>query len=227
MGCRTPPVVSSLPAKLLRPVALGLLLSQPAMATLDAPQDSASAPRKTVKIYKYMNEGSTSFSDRPPMHGSYVVLSASCYACNLSSNINWHSTQLHLDEFAYLIENAARQYSVEPALVRAVIHAESGFNAQARSRKGAVGLMQLMPSTARQLGVRDAAAPDLNIQGGTKYLASLLLRFGGDVRLAVAAYNAGPEAVLKYAGIPPFAETTVYVQRVQILLQRYKEARHS
>ena len=154
-------------------------------------------------------------------------MSLSCYACNLNSNIDWHHTRLHLEEFDYAIDSAVRQYGIEPALVRAIIHAESGFNPQARSRKGAIGLMQLMPGTARQMGVADAAQPDLNIRGGTKYLASLLLRFRGDVKLAVAAYNAGPEAVQKYAGIPPYEETKVYVQRVQILHQRYKDALRS
>lgn len=191
-----------------------------------AANSATNPPEKkgSTKIYKYLNEGTTSFSDRPPTKGPYVVLSLSCYACSVNSNIDWHHTRLHLDEFDYAIDSAVRQYGVEPALVRAVIHAESGFNAKARSRKGAVGLMQLMPGTARDMGVVDAAQPDLNIRGGTKYLASLLLRFRGDVKLAVAAYNAGPEAVVKYAGVPPYAETTVYVQRVQILHQRYKDA---
>lgn len=179
------------------------------------------------KIYKYLNDGTTSFSDQPPAKGPYTILSLSCFACNLNSNVDWHSTRLHLDEFAYAIDSAVRKYGVEPALVRALIHAESGFNAKARSRKGAMGLMQLMPGTARDMGVADPALPDLNIRGGTKYLASLLLRFRGDVKLALAAYNAGPEAVTKYAGVPPFAETTVYVQRVQILHQRYKDALRS
>lgn len=197
-----------------------------AQGTVPAPTEATSAPqsRGTTKVYKYLTEGTTSFSDRPPTKGAYIILSPSCYACNLNSNIDWHSTRLHLDEFSYAIDSAVRQYGVEPALVRALIHAESGFNAKARSRKGAMGLMQLMPGTARDMGVADPALPDLNIRGGTKYLASLLLRFRGDVKLALAAYNAGPEAVVKYAGIPPYAETTVYVQRVQILHQRYKDA---
>ncbi|MBC7918976.1 MAG: lytic transglycosylase domain-containing protein [Rhodoferax sp.] len=201
----------------------------PAEATVVSPSEavSASERRSPAKIYKYLNEGTTSFSDRPPAKGPYTILSLSCFACGLNSNIDWHATRLHLDAYDYAIDNAVQQYGVEPALVRAVIHAESGFNAQARSRKGAMGLMQLMPGTARQMGVTDPALPDLNIRGGTKYLASLLLRFGGDMKLAVAAYNAGPEAVRKYAGIPPYEETKVYVQRVQILYRRYKDALRS
>ena len=122
------------------------------------------------------------------------------------------------------INLAARQFNLDPALVRAVIHAESGFNARARSNKGAIGLMQLMPATARLLGVADARAPSHNIRGGAQYLAGLLARFKNDIVLATAAYNAGPEAVQKYAGVPPYAETQVYVQRVRILHQRYKVA---
>jgi len=208
------------------PLAAFALLAWLPSAQGSAPADAASAPQSkgSVKVYKYLSEGTTSFSDRPPTKGAYTILTPSCFACNLNSSIDWYATRLHLDEFAYSIDSAVREYGVEPALVRALIHAESGFNAQARSRKGAMGLMQLMPGTARDMGVVDPALPDLNIRGGTKYLASLLVRFRGDVKLAVAAYNAGPEAVVKYAGVPPYAETKVYVQRVQILHQRYKEA---
>ena len=182
----------------------------------------AEAPKAAPKIYKYLSGGTTSFSDRPPSRQAYVVLTPSCYACSLTSTINWHSTRLHRDKFADEINLAARQFNIDPALVRAVIHAESGFNVHARSPKGAVGLMQLMPGTARLLGVANARAPHENIQGGAKYLAGLLIRFKNDVVLATAAYNAGPEAVQKYAGVPPYAETQVYVQRVRILHQRYK-----
>jgi hypothetical protein len=181
-------------------------------------------PAVKPKIYKYLTEGTTSFSDRPPTHGKYVVLMPSCYACSLTSNIDWHATTLHLQTFAPLIEQTARQFQLDPALVRAVIHAESGFNPAARSRKGAIGLMQLMPATAREVGVADALVPTQNIAGGTRYLSGLMRQFGGNLALAVAAYNAGPEAVRKYAGIPPFAETQAYVQRVQILHQRYRSA---
>jgi soluble lytic murein transglycosylase-like protein len=150
-----------------------------------------------------------------------VVWSASCYACSLTSNIDWHSTKLHLQEFSDAIKAASQKYAVDPALVRAVIHAESNFNVRARSRKGAIGLMQLMPSTARVVGV-DARVPERNIRGGVQYLSTLLTQFKGNVKLAIAAYNAGPAAVEKYGGVPPFAETQAYVERVGILHQRYK-----
>lgn len=183
---------------------------------------SAAEGPRPPKIYKYLNGGTASFSDIPPRTGAYIVLRPSCYACNLSSTINWHATPLYLDAFESEISESARQFGLDPALVRAVIHAESGFNPSARSRAGAMGLMQLMPATARLMGVTDATSPSRNIRGGARYLAGLLLRFQNDVGLATAAYNAGPEAVKKYAGVPPFAETRVYVQRVHILHQRYR-----
>ena len=183
--------------------------------------------RAKPKIFKYIQGGTASFSDTPPTKGPYIVLSPSCYACNLTSTINWHATRLQRDAFASEISASAQQFGLDPALVRAVIHAESGFNPAARSRTGAVGLMQLMPGTARMMGVTDSTAPRHNIQGGARYLASLLARFKNDINLAAAAYNAGPEAVQKYAGIPPYAETRTYVQRVQILYQRYRSDPHT
>ena len=178
-----------------------------------------------TRIYKYLQGGTPSFSDVPPAKGGYIVYRPSCYACNVTSNIDWNATKLHVDAFGDEIAEAARQFDVDPALVRAVIHAESGFNPRASSQKGATGLMQLMPGTARMLGVQDATNPAHNIRGGARYLAGLLARFRNDVTLAAAAYNAGPEAVQKYAGVPPYAETQVYVQRVKILHQRYRDSR--
>jgi len=174
------------------------------------------------KVYKYVVNGVTSFSDIAPIKGAYIVWRPSCYACNLGSTINWHATKLHLKDFSDAIKYSAQQYAVDPALVRAVIHAESGFNTLARSRKGAMGLMQLMPATAREVGVQDARVPEHNIRGGVRYLAGLLAQFKGNVKLATAAYNAGPRAVEKYGGVPPYAETQAYVERVSILHRRYK-----
>lgn len=113
-----------------------------------------------------------------------------------------------------LIESAARADGVDPVLVRAVAESESGFDPSARSRTGAIGLMQLMPATAQALGVQNPYDPAQNVQGGAHYLHELLDRFAGDIPSAVAAYNAGPAAVERYGGIPPYAETTAYVARV-------------
>lgn len=122
-----------------------------------------------------------------------------------------------------LVQTNAANWQVDPALVRAVMANESGFNPNATSRTGAQGLMQLMPETAASLGVTDAYDPQQNVAGGTRYLRGLLDRFGGDVTRAVAAYNAGPGAVEKHGGIPPYAETQSYVRNVLDSYQQYKE----
>lgn len=113
-----------------------------------------------------------------------------------------------------LIQQSAARHGIDPKLVEAVVKAESGYNPRAISGVGARGLMQLMPGTAAGLGVKDSFDPAQNIEGGTKYLAGLIRRFGGNIRHAVAAYNAGPSAVAKYNGVPPYRETQTYVNRV-------------
>lgn len=112
------------------------------------------------------------------------------------------------------VKEAARQTGVDPDFIESVIRIESGYNAAALSPKGARGLMQLMPSTAASLGVHDSFNPGANIDGGSRYLRDLLLRYDGDAIKALAAYNAGPERVEQYKGVPPFRETRTYVARV-------------
>lgn len=116
--------------------------------------------------------------------------------------------------YAKLVAAAARTHDVPPALLHAVIKAESGYNPKARSPAGAVGLMQLMPDTAREMGVENRLDPEDNVQGGARYLKRMLNLFDNDITLAVAAYNAGPEAVLRRGAVPPFAETRRYVPNV-------------
>jgi len=112
------------------------------------------------------------------------------------------------------IDTHARRQQLDPDLVRAVVQVESAFQPWAESHKGAMGLMQLMPETARVLSVQDPWDPNENLRGGTIYLRHLLDRFGGQLELALAGYNAGPENVEQYGGIPPFDETRSYVERV-------------
>lgn len=120
-------------------------------------------------------------------------------------------------ELLGLIEQHASDRDLDPRLVQAVVQVESGYNARALSNKGAMGLMQLMPGTAAELAVENPWDIEQNLRGGTSYLRRMLDRFG-DLELALAAYNAGPEAVVKHAGIPPYAETRDYVRKVFRLL---------
>ncbi len=121
-----------------------------------------------------------------------------------------------------IIVQAAGRYEVDPHLIRAIIFAESGFNPRAKSKRGARGLMQLMPSTAESLGVKDIYDPEENIDGGVRYFRSLLDRFDGDVRLALAAYNAGSRHVRNYEGIPPFRATQIYINKVLKFHEKFK-----
>ncbi len=121
--------------------------------------------------------------------------------------------------FRTLVEEAARRYGLDPGLVDAVVRVESGYNPSATSPAGAMGLMQLMPATARALGVVDPYDPVQNVDAGVRYLRGLINRYG-DVALALAAYNAGPGAVQRYGGIPPYPETRSYVERVLEAWQR-------
>jgi soluble lytic murein transglycosylase-like protein len=132
--------------------------------------------------------------------------------------------RLNIDAYSAEIVATSFAYGVDPDFVRAIIHAESAFNPKARSPKGAQGLMQLMPATAARFGVQDPWDPGQNIQGGVQYLAWLTDRFAGDESLVAAAYNAGEGAVDRYSGIPPYAETTAYVDRVTQLANAYRHA---
>ena len=127
-------------------------------------------------------------------------------------------------EIDNLISKYANKNGLDEDFVKAVINQESGFNPNATSHCGAMGLMQLMPATAQGLGVENAYDAEQNIEGGTKYLKGLMDRFGNDKQLALAAYNAGPNAVKKYGGIPPYAETQNYVKKVLSKYDTYKGA---
>jgi soluble lytic murein transglycosylase-like protein len=122
-----------------------------------------------------------------------------------------------------IVIQAASRHQVDPALIKAIIMAESGYNTRAISKRGAKGLMQLMPATAHALGVEDAFNPKQNISGGVRYFKQLVTQFDGDVKLALAAYNAGSRNVRYYQGIPPFKATRYYIKKVFKYYEIYKD----
>ena len=130
-------------------------------------------------------------------------------APSISNNTNY--SREYIDN---LVKNISAKYGVDEKLVNCVIKQESGFNVKAKSKAGAMGLMQLMPATARGLGVKDPYNPIQNIEGGVKYLSNMLKKYHGNVILALAAYNAGSGAVDKYSGVPPYKETQNYVKSI-------------
>jgi len=180
-----------------------------------------------AQVYKWVDEnGIITFSNiAPPQNQEFQVLRFPCYAADPKCrSVAWEKVPLNTQSFRREIHTAASYNAVEESLIRAIIHAESAYQPDARSPKGAQGLMQLMPETAAELRVADPYDPAANIDGGARYLSQLLAEFKGDLDLAAAAYNAGPGAVYKYGGVPPYDETREYVRRVKILYQRYGEA---
>ena len=193
-----------------------------------ATKTDASYPTNEVRrgaVYKVAkSNGITEYTNVRPARGAYQMLFtyiATCFACNVHSTVDFMHTPLNVNAFNGEIAAAASEFGVDPAFVRAIVHAESAFNPNAISLKGAQGLMQLMPGTASDLGVNNPFDAVQNIRGGTQYLSQLLKQFNGDEKLAAAAYDAGAQNVQKYKGVPPFDETQVYVQRVAQLRQRY------
>ena len=128
----------------------------------------------------------------------------------------------YIKDYDGIIRQASRRFRVDPSLIKAVIKAESDFNQKAVSHKGAKGLMQLMPHTANDMKVENPFNPEENIFGGTRYLSLLLERYKNNKKLSLAAYNAGPEAVETYKGIPPYPETQAFIKRVLTYYNRYK-----
>ena len=191
----------------------------------------ATGPRLVQgQVYSYIKDGVRTYTSARPSGGAGVAslrtikysYMEACFACGSKPGVNFSKLRLNTVAYQAEIAAAARQHGVDEAIVRAIIHAESAFNPNALSRVGAQGLMQLMPGTAREVGVSNAFDPVQNIGGGVRYLAMLLKRFNGNLTLAAAGYNAGPGAVDKYKGVPPFNETRRYVERVGVLADRYR-----
>ena len=169
-----------------------------------------------ANIYQCLDsQGAVLFTDSPTQAGCKLLIGR-----RLTGTGRPGGSPTRYDE---IILSAAERHGVDPALVRAMVKAESDFNETARSRKGAQGLMQLMPETARLHNVANVYDPEDNIEGGVQHLRLLLDRYRGDLKLALAAYNAGVQAVEKHGGIPPFAETKEYVRRVLTFHERYRK----
>lgn len=179
-------------------------------------------------LYVYqLPDGSRVVTDHELLGRQYHLIRAGETARNIGKLAAYQDPQLfraNPTTYDGLIRRVAREYHVDFALIKAVMHAESGFNPYAKSRKGALGLMQLLPSTAQQYGVDDVYDPVSNIIAGVKHLKYLLDTFNHKHKLAVAAYNAGEKAVLRYRGIPPYPETRAYVRKVMRYQRRYSHA---
>lgn len=164
-------------------------------------------------VYKYTDEnGIVCYTDAPLNKKAEIAIREKEHS-NSSQNAPKTNSKNSLDYHGVIHEKAAK-YEVDPSLIKAVIKVESNWNERAISRKGAMGLMQLMPSTAYEMNVLDPFNPDDNIEGGTKYLKYLLNRFDGNINLALAAYNAGPQRVERVGTIPRIQETRQYVNKV-------------
>jgi hypothetical protein len=174
-------------------------------------------------IYRFMDEeGVEHYTDVPTDRRFKIFMRDLKKDKKLRTSFNLARYGRSSEEFEPIINQCSSDYGVDRSLVKAVIHAESSFNSQAVSHKGAVGLMQLMPGTAQDLKVVNSFDPQDNIRGGVRYLRFLLDTFKGDVTLALAAYNAGLSKVARYGGIPPYEETRNYVSRVLALQKNYQ-----
>jgi soluble lytic murein transglycosylase-like protein len=174
-------------------------------------------------IYKYVDtEGTIHFTDAPTDRRFKIFMRDIKKDRRLRTTFRLPGYARDPKEYEPIIDSLSTKYGVEKSLVKAVILAESGYNPNAVSSKGATGLMQLMPETAKDLNVNNSLDPRENIRGGVRYLRFLLDTFKGDVSLALAAYNAGLSNVSKYGGIPPFAETQNYVSKVLSYQKNYQ-----
>ncbi len=232
-----PPATGSVTAS--NPVAgspASITASPPSTIVSAPPAAAAPTPARTStprvvqgQVYSYIQDGVRHYTSRPPKGGSATALRTikysfveTCYACAATPGVNFGTLRLNTTAYQSEVQAAAREFGVEEAVIRAIMHAESAFKPNALSRVGAQGLMQLMPATARRFGVSNSFDPEQNIRGGVQYLAWLLKRFNGNLTLAAAGYNAGEGAVDRHKGVPPYSETRRYVERVAVLAERYR-----
>ena len=218
-----------MPAIGAQAVQTGVAIAAP-VSPMPATPRQGTTRRVQGQVYSYIKDGVRHYTSKAPkgVAGATAIRSIrysfleTCYACAPLPGVNFGTLRLNTAAYETEVRTAAAQHGVDEAIVRAIIHAESSFNPNARSRVGAQGLMQLMPPTARRFGLSNAYDPAQNIRGGVQYLAWLLKRYNGDLTLAAAGYNAGEGAVDKYKGVPPYSETRRYVERVRVLADRYR-----
>jgi len=187
---------------------LAVLMAAPALAT----------------VYTFTDASGVTHFTNVPSDPRYAGMARIPYRLSAYKSVKTSSGYLTTsDRYALLVQKVAREHSLDQALLQAMIATESGFDPRAVSHKGAVGLMQLMPETARRYGVRNLYDPAENIQGGAKYLRDLMRKFNNDLSLTLAAYNAGEDAVIQHGNrIPPYRETLQYVPRVLSLYRQYQ-----
>ena len=224
-----PNPAAAVPAPAATPARRVEFLASPGAAPAPAAGSTRGARVTRGAVYTYMKDGVTHYTNVRPQNAGASVRTLftyveTCYACSTLPGVDFSNVRLNTAAYAAEIRAAAARFGVDEALVRAIVHAESAFNPNAVSHKGAQGLMQLIPATADRFDVSDPFDPAQNIAGGVQYLAWLLDRFDDNITLAAAGYNAGEGNVDRYGGVPPFDETQRYVGRVATLHARYREA---
>lgn len=202
-----------------------------ASPTTTSPASTGTRRVVSGQVYSYIKDGVRHYTSAKPRGGTQVAslktirysFIETCFACG-NPGVNFGTLRLNTSAYQAEIAAASREFGVDEAIIRAIMHAESSYNPMALSHAGAQGLMQLMPPTARRFGVTNAYDAAQNIRGGVQYLAWLLKRFNGNLTLAAAGYNAGEGAVDRHGGVPPYKETQRYVERVAVLAERYRGA---
>lgn len=179
----------------------------------------------TILVYQ-AKDGSRLITDQVQVNSNYKLIKTYRAGSTKLESVSYSPPTFNqprpkASRFDGLIDQTAIKYGIDKALIKAMVQVESGYNPNAVSKKGAYGLMQLMPDTAKRYGVRNLRSPTDNLQGGVRYLKDLLQMFDHDTRLALAAYNAGENSVKRYNGIPPYRETINYVKKVMQLHQVY------
>ena len=174
-------------------------------------QTPAESPQAQIQSFDNVLKNSTKVKFGDLLTRPSTRVNANIYTSQAASSAEKVTTK---EQIKNIIYRAAKKHGVDEKLVNALVKQESGFNPNAKSKVGAMGLMQLMPATAKGLGVTNPMDPEQNVEGGVKYLKSMLDRYNGNIILALAAYNAGPGAVDKYDGVPPYKETQNYVKNI-------------